>query len=77
MKVIYKLILARARKLLQASNLKLVNGCINFFNDNEGNVYKIPNYCINQPYFEKELENVQNLDVVENKELKVLFFINF
>lgn len=47
----------RANLLLEEYKIKTVNGCINHLIDENGNHYKIPNYCINEPYFEKELEN--------------------
>lgn len=34
-------------------NLEPVNNCINHLIDEKGNHYYIPNYCINDPYFEK------------------------
>ena len=47
----------RANLLLEEYKIKTVNGCINHLIDENGNQYKIPNYCINEPYFEKVLEN--------------------
>ena len=47
----------RANLLLEEYKIKTVNGCINHLIDDNGNQYKIPNYCINEPYFEKVLEN--------------------
>ena len=35
-----------------------INGCINQCTDYTKYVYNIPNYCINDPYFEKELVKV-------------------
>ena len=43
----------RASLLLEEYKIKTVNGCINHLIDSKGNHYKIPNYCINDPYFEK------------------------
>ena len=43
-----------------------INGCINQCTDYTKYVYNIPNYCINDPYFEKELEKV-NLNREKNK----------
>ena len=45
----------RANMLLEKYNLKCVDGCINHIIDENGEHYYIPNYCINDPYFEKEL----------------------
>jgi hypothetical protein len=56
----------RANMLLEKYNLKCVDGCINHIVDDRGNDYYIPNYCINDPYFEKELseeEANQKFDV--------------
>jgi hypothetical protein len=33
--------------------MKTINGCINQVKDENGKVYHIPNFCINDPYFEK------------------------
>ena len=41
----------RASILLDEYKIKTVNGCINHLIDADGNVYIIPNYCINEPYF--------------------------
>jgi hypothetical protein len=68
----------RARNLLQAYNLVTVNGCINNLQDMQGKIYHIPNFCINDPYFEKEIKeeedkhiskkiNIKLLDVYKNK----------
>ena len=42
----------RANLLLEEYNIKTVEGCINHLIDKDGNYYKIPNYCINDPTFE-------------------------
>ena len=47
----------KASLLLNEYNIKPLKGCINHLIDKNGNEYKIPNYCINDPYFEKKLEN--------------------
>ena len=46
----------RASILLEEYNIQTVNGCINHLVDSKGNYYKIPNYCINDPYFVKNLK---------------------
>jgi hypothetical protein len=38
---------------LKLVNLKPFDDCINHLVDDKGNDYFIPNYCINDPYFEK------------------------
>ena len=62
---------ARSRMLLEDYELKLFNGCINHIIDKNGNHYIIPNYCINDPYFEKEYKIDNN---IENKSLKIKLF---
>ena len=36
-----------------------INGCVNQCTDYTKYIYQIPNYCINDPYFEKELVKVE------------------
>jgi len=43
---------------LKKHNLTTVNGKINEIIDLKNKVYKIPNYCINLPFFEKEIHQV-------------------
>ena len=61
----------RARILLDDYELKTYNGCINHIIDKKGNHYIIPNYCINDPYFEREYKIDNN---IENKNLKIKLF---
>ena len=56
--------------MLTLNNIIPLNGCINCCKDLEGNIYKIPNFCINNPYIEKEL--IKEITGKENKELKVI-----
>ena len=58
----------RANVLLEEYNLTTFDGCINHIVDKKGNHYIIPNYCINDPYFEKEYKINEN---IEKKNLKV------
>jgi len=58
----------RANVLLEEYNITTFNGCINHLVDKKGNHYNIPNYCINDPYFEKEYKIQEN---IEKKELKI------
>ncbi len=44
----------RANMLLEEYGLTTENGCINHIIDSEGNHYHIPNYCINDPFFERQ-----------------------
>ena len=56
----------RANILLEEYELKTYNGCINHIVDKKGNHYLIPNYCINDPYFER------NFIIKEDIEKKIL-----
>ena len=58
----------RANVLLEEYNLTTYDGCINHIVDKKGNHYIIPNYCINDPYFEKEYKIKND---VEEKKLKI------
>ena len=58
----------RANVLLEEYNLTTFNGCINHIVDKKGNHYNIPNYCINDPYFEREYKIKEN---IEKKILKI------
>jgi hypothetical protein len=58
----------RANVLLEEYNLTTFNGCINHIVDKKGNHYNIPNYCINDPYFEREYKIKEN---IEKKVLKI------
>lgn len=44
----------RANMLLEEYELTTAEGCINHIIDKNGNHYIIPNYCINDPYYEKQ-----------------------
>ena len=52
----------RANLLLTKYNIKCFDGCINHLIDSKGNNYYIPNYCINEPYFEKKLSEKEKYD---------------
>ena len=62
---------ARARMLLDEYDLKTYEGCINHIIDKKGNHYIIPNYCINDPYFERQFKIENNF---ENKDIKIKLF---
>ena len=44
-----------AEEFLYKNNMKTLEGCINMCTDNQGNVFRVPNYCINDPHFQLEL----------------------
>ena len=66
----------RAELLLEEYKIKTVNGCINHLIDEKGNYYKIPNYCINDPYFGKLNEDTNNIRE-EKVKLKIYGFKKF
>lgn len=43
----------RAYNILNTHGLRTTNGCIDSLIDKKGKMYKIPNFCVNDPYFEK------------------------
>ena len=45
----------KSEEFLASYGFKTLDGCINMCVDPEGNVFRVPNYCINDPYFELEL----------------------
>ena len=51
----------RANVLLEEYNLTTYEGCINHIVDKKGQHYIVPNYCINDPYFEKEYKIKDNI----------------
>ena len=67
---------SRSSLLLKEYNIKPVNGCINHLVDSKGNYYKIPNYCINDPYFGIQNEDINNIKEGKIK-LKIYGFKNF
>jgi hypothetical protein len=46
----------KSEEYLAEHGFKTVDGCINMCVDPKGNIFRVPNYCINDPYFEKELK---------------------
>ncbi len=45
---------------------------MNLTQDDDGKLYYIPNYCINDPYLEKQYK--ENKNSKEKKNIKVKFF---
>ena len=52
---------------MEENNLTTYDGCINHIVDKNGIHYIIPNYCINDPYFEKEFKENKNVQSIELK----------
>ena len=52
----------RANIVLEKYKMRTAEGCINHLIDENDNHYFVPNYCINDPYFEKELCNDEEND---------------
>ena len=65
------LLLVRANNLLSANFLTPVNGCLNQIMDNYKKCYLIPNFCINDPYFEKNIISNNINDENINKQIEV------
>ena len=61
----------RANMLLEEYGLTTDNGCINHIIDSNGNHYHIPNYCINDPFFEREYKIKKD---IEEKKVKIKLF---
>ena len=61
----------RANMHLEENGLTTYNGCINHIIDQDGNHYHIPNYCINDPYFEKKFKEKKN---IEEKKIKIIMY---
>ena len=61
----------RANCLLEEYKLTTYCGCINHIVDKKNNHYIVPNYCINEPYFEKEYKVEEN---ITKKNLKIKIF---
>lgn len=47
----------RSNFVLGRYNFQVYKDCVNHIIGSEGEHYYVPNYCINDPYFEKELSN--------------------
>ena len=60
----------RASLLLELYHISLINGCINHLKDEYGYKYKIPNYCINDPYFKRDIST----DKTESQIIKIRFY---
>jgi len=58
----------RANVLLEEYELTTYEGCINHIIDKKNVHYIVPNYCINDPYFEKEFKIKED---IEKKTLKI------
>ena len=67
-----KLWLENTKKQMLENNLKALKGCINLIQDNEGIIYRVPNFCINQPYFEKEIAKLDKIQGINSKTLHVI-----
>ena len=60
-----------AEDFLYKNNIKTLKGCINNCLDEQGKLYRVPNYCINDPTFQLELLNNDN-----SKKEKINIFLN-
>ena len=60
----------RATSYLETIKLKTVRGCINELLDKKGKVFRIPNYCVNDPYFEKLFDD--DMDISKPRDRKLI-----
>ena len=62
---------------LKHFGIEPINGCINELKDKNGNIYKIPNYCINDPYFERVIKDYDEKKIEnEEKEIRIYRYGN-
>ena len=61
----------KEEEYLYKNNIKTLDGCIKQCVDDYGNIYKVPNFCINDPYFELELLPKDNS---HNEEIEITLF---
>jgi len=53
--------LEKASTYLTSNGIKTANGCLNHLIDPTGRDIRIPNFCINEPYMEKQLHEKENM----------------
>ena len=61
----------KAEEYLYKNNMKTLDGCINQCVDTYGNIYKVPNFCINDPYFQLE---ILPQDDLHHEEIEITLF---
>ena len=61
----------KAEEYLYKNNMKCKSGCINEVVDANGYIYRIPNFCINDPYFELEILPQDNS---HNETINIILF---
>ena len=60
----------RANMTLGRYNFQVAENCVNHIIGNDGEHYHVPNYCVNDPYFEKEI----SLKDVPEKKIKLILY---
>lgn len=68
----------KAEIFLKNNNFKTQSGCINNLIDNKGRTYHVPNFCINDPFFEREVllpdnkthDNIINISIRDVYQMK-------
>ena len=58
-----------AEELLFKNNIRTLNGCINLCVDQDGKIFRVPNFCINDPTFQMELLNNEN---AKNEKINII-----
>ncbi len=69
----------RADNLIKQAGLITAEGCINhLIEEYTGEHFVIPNFCINDPYFEKQIINDQDcINAIKNNEVIKVIIIQY
>ena len=70
---ICQIIIVRSANLLKQLQLTPLKGCINCTQDQDGKFYYVPNFCINDPFLEKQLKSTDKLKEIKNLKVRTLF----
>jgi len=63
--------IVRSVSLLAQNNIIVLGDCINMLQDSDGAEYFVPNFCINDPFLEKDLTIKE---VPENEKIEVNYY---
>lgn len=64
----------KSASILKDNNIQTAQGCLNECRDSKNILYKIPNFCINDPYFEKEYIDVAEQDITVTDKLNLVIY---
>ena len=62
----------KSASVLKENNISTIQGCMNEVIDSKNIIYNIPNFCINDPYFEKEY--IAEQDITATDKLHVMIY---